>query len=182
VEQQVPPHSSALKKCIVAQMLELSSFTTRAKKTAWDTWRVLEEAIATFLVLSTGPSPVNDADGATLEKSMISLYDRTSSFVHIDEIRKPLFSKKRHIIDAIPPTRAVRYSLLKGLCTKEGIAGVRYFKLFLAFLFQRTGKGLISVTQHLYGQLSQILALWLQERVQRTMQVQMFCITTQHIT
>ena len=45
----------------------VSSFATRGKKSAWDTWRVFEEATATFLVLSTGPDQVNDDNVATLD-------------------------------------------------------------------------------------------------------------------
>ena len=51
------------------------------------------------------------------------------------------------------------YSILKGLCTKEGIAGVRHFKIFLLFSLQGTGDGLIPVTGHLYRQLCQKLPL-----------------------
>ena len=91
----------------------VSSFATRGKKTAWDTWRVFEEVTATFLVLSTGPDQVNDDNVATLERFTILLYDRTSSLVNVDEARKQLFTKKGRAMDAIPPTRAALVQHIK---------------------------------------------------------------------
>lgn len=84
----------------------VSSFATRGKKTAWDTWKAYEEATPTFLSLSTGPALVSDSDIAVLERFTILLYDRTSTLVSIDECRKHLFTKKGRAMDAIPPTRA----------------------------------------------------------------------------
>ena len=91
----------------------VSSFATRGKKSAWDTWRVFEEVTATFLVLSTEPDQVNDDDVATLERFTILLYDRTSSSVNVNEARKQLFTKKGRAIDAIPPTRAALVQHIK---------------------------------------------------------------------
>ena len=91
----------------------VSSFATRGKKTAWDTWRVFEEVTATFLVLSTGPDQVNDDNVATLERFTILLYDRTSSLVNVDEARKQLFTKKGRAMDAIPYTRAALVQHIK---------------------------------------------------------------------
>ncbi len=44
----------------------VSSFATRGKKTAWDTWKAFEEATSTFLSLSVGPDIVSDEDIAVL--------------------------------------------------------------------------------------------------------------------
>jgi hypothetical protein len=46
----------------------VSSFATRGKKTAWDTWKAFEEVTPTFVSLSTGPAVVSDADIAVLER------------------------------------------------------------------------------------------------------------------
>ena len=84
----------------------VSSFYTRGKKTAWDTWKIFEEVTPTFLALSAGPAEVTDEDIAMLERFTIVLYDRTSSMMNIDEARQLLFTKKGRAMDAIPPTRA----------------------------------------------------------------------------
>ena len=56
----------------------VSSFSTRSKKSAWETWKVFDEVTATFLALSTGPVEVNNENVATLERFTILLYGRTS--------------------------------------------------------------------------------------------------------
>ena len=83
----------------------VSSFATKRKKTAWDTWRSYNEVTTTFLALSAGPDQVADEDVTMLEQFTILLYDRTSDLVSIDEARKHLFTKGRSI-HAILPTRA----------------------------------------------------------------------------
>ena len=84
----------------------VSSFATRGKKSAWDTWRAFEEVTTTFLAFSTGPGQVSNEDVAVLERFTILLHDRTSDLMSIDETRKYLFTKKGRAMNAIPPTRA----------------------------------------------------------------------------
>ena len=84
----------------------VSSFATKRKKTAWDTWKSYVEVTRTFLALSAGPDEGTNEDVAVLERFTILLYDRTSDLVCIDEARKHLFTKKGRAMDAIPPTRA----------------------------------------------------------------------------
>ena len=71
----------------------VSSFATKGKKSAWDTWKVYDEITATFLALSAGPSNITDEEVARLERFTILLYDRTSHLTSIDEARKHLFTK-----------------------------------------------------------------------------------------
>ncbi len=85
----------------------VSAFSTKGKKTAWDTWRAFNEVTTTFLALSTGPAHVTDCDVTVLERFTILLYDRTSSMVNIDQARQYLFTKKGRAMDALPPTKAV---------------------------------------------------------------------------
>ena len=84
----------------------VTSFATRGKKSAWDTWRAFEEVTAIFCRLSSGSNQITDKDVATLERFTILLYDRTSDLASIDEARKHLFTKKGRAMDAIPPTKA----------------------------------------------------------------------------
>ena len=85
---------------------KVSSFPTKSRKTAWDTWRSYDEVTTIFLALSAGPDQVADEDVAVFERFAILLYDRTSDLVSIDQARKHLFTKKGRAMDAIPPTRA----------------------------------------------------------------------------
>ena len=45
----------------------VSSFATKGKKTAWDTWKSYVEVTRTFLALSAGPDEVTNEDVAVLE-------------------------------------------------------------------------------------------------------------------
>ena len=84
----------------------MSSFATRGKKGAWDTWKTFEDVTSTFLSLSTAPADLADKHVAVLERYTILMYDRTSTLVEIDEVRQELFTKKGRTMDTIPPTKA----------------------------------------------------------------------------
>ncbi|KAG0721106.1 hypothetical protein GWK47_047115 [Chionoecetes opilio] len=83
----------------------VSSFNTRGKKTAWDTWKVFDELTPALVHLSTGTADISDDVVAVLERFTILLYDRTINLVNIDEARQALFTKKGRAMEAIPPTR-----------------------------------------------------------------------------
>ena len=91
----------------------VSSFATKGKKSAWDTWKLYDEITATFLALSAGPSNITDEEVARLERFTILLYDRTSHLTSIDEARKHLFTKKGRTMDALPPSRAALIQHIK---------------------------------------------------------------------
>ena len=91
----------------------VSSFNTRGKKTAWDTWNAFEEVTPTLLSLSEGPTDIVEEDIATLERFTILMYDRTSTLVNIDQTRQELFTKKGRPMDAIPPTRGALVQHIK---------------------------------------------------------------------
>ncbi|MES9879581.1 MAG: hypothetical protein ABW185_01720 [Sedimenticola sp.] len=84
----------------------VSSFATKGKKTAWDTWKAFDNVTVAFRNLSKGPAHICDDDMDILERFTILLYDRTSSKVNIDDARQELFTKKGRAMEAIPPTRA----------------------------------------------------------------------------
>ena len=63
----------------------VSSFSTKGKKMAWDTWRSYNEVTTTFLALSAGPDEVPNEDIAVLERFTILLYDHTSDLISMDE-------------------------------------------------------------------------------------------------
>ena len=91
----------------------VSSFNTKGKKTAWETWKTYEGVTSTFLALSKGPSQISDDSFAVLERFTILLYDRTSTLVNIDQARQEMFARKGRTMDAIPPTRAALLQHIK---------------------------------------------------------------------
>ncbi len=98
----------------------VSSFHTRGKKTAWETWKAFEEVTATFLSLSDGPSEITEDQVTMLERFTILLYHRTSSKVHIDEARQELFTVKGWAMDAIPPTKAALVQHIRRAIYQDG--------------------------------------------------------------
>lgn len=78
----------------------VSSFATKGKKTAWDTWKAFGDVTPTFLTLSTGPAQIADEDVALLELFTILLYDRTSNVLNIDEARLELFTKRGRAMES----------------------------------------------------------------------------------
>lgn len=91
----------------------VSFFSTKGKKSAWDTWAAFEEVTPTFLNLSCGPVELPDEDVAVLERFTILLYDRTSDLTDIDEARKEMFTKKGRAMESIPPTRGALIQHIK---------------------------------------------------------------------
>ena len=82
----------------------VSSFASRGKKTAWETWMAYEEATETFLALTNAPQELDDESFAVLARYTILLYDRTSNMDRIDEARQYMFTKRGRSMDTIPPT------------------------------------------------------------------------------
>ena len=80
---------------------QTSSFASKGKKTALETWRIHSEATKAFARLSDSPSlsVVNELM-PVIERFVILMYDRTS----VNEARKDLFMREGRTIDAIPPT------------------------------------------------------------------------------
>lgn len=95
------PYFHALTSCDT-----VSSFNDRGKKTAWDTWTSFPEATATFSILSNMPSELSAEHLSTVVRFVNLLYDRTSSFVSVNDGRQYLFTKKNRAMDGIPPSQA----------------------------------------------------------------------------
>ena len=84
----------------------VSSLGDRSKKTAWETWKVCDEATATCCALGATLTPsIVDDSLDTLEHFVVLLYDRTSNHEHVNDACKQLFTHKGRAINALPPTR-----------------------------------------------------------------------------
>jgi hypothetical protein len=72
-----------------------SSFGGKGKKTAWETWNVFAETTAAFRALSDTPTEEQvDNVMLLLERFVVLMYDRSSTCLKLDEVRKELFTQK----------------------------------------------------------------------------------------
>ena len=100
---------------------QVSSFGNRGKKTAWETWSVMDNVTETFEALSA----FTDQDTLTrlrpqLEWFVILLYDRSSECFEVDKARKDLFTRKGRAIENIPPSSSTLIQLTKRAVYQAG--------------------------------------------------------------
>ena len=94
-----------------------SSFSSRGKKSACETWDVFPELMDTINALMGRPEvPEVDAAMKVLERFVVLLYDKTSSKSCVNEARVDLFTRKGRDIYHISPTQG---SLLQ--CVKRAV-------------------------------------------------------------
>lgn len=98
----------------------VSTFATRGKKTAWDTWNAFDMATEAFMALSKAPKSIPEKVISIVEHFTILLYDRTSSQLNIDQARLELFSKKGRGMESIPPTKDALVQHLKRAVYRGG--------------------------------------------------------------
>ena len=84
----------------------VSAFKSIGKKTAWQRWNSFNDVTGAFLDLSTAPDNVNNVTEKLLERFVVLLYDKTSTCISVNELRKELFTKGRSN-EKIPPTSGV---------------------------------------------------------------------------
>lgn len=84
----------------------VSGFRGKGKKSAWQTWNVCPEVTDVFTKLSQYPPTVDDDDLETLEKFVVTMYDRSSTATGVDDSRLDMFARKQRPYEAIPPTQA----------------------------------------------------------------------------
>lgn len=98
----------------------VSAFRGKGKKTAWQTWDVCPEATEVFTKLSQYPPTVGDDDLETLEKFVVTMYDRSSTAAGVDDARLDMFARKQRPYEAIPPTRAALLQHVKRAAYQAG--------------------------------------------------------------
>ena len=92
----------------------VSSFRGKGKKSAWQTWNVCNDDVSKiFKKLSKYPPTVEDEDIKIVEKFIVTLYDRSSNAVCVNDARLELFARKQRSYQSIPPTRAALVQHLK---------------------------------------------------------------------
>ena len=83
----------------------VSSFAGHGKKTSWAILAVFPELTTAILKVSSGPITVQECVMHNIERSVILLYDRTSTSSDIHIARQKMFVKKNNV-QLTPPTRA----------------------------------------------------------------------------
>ena len=121
------PYVHALTGCDTA-----SSFAGHGKKTARTIWTVLPELTNALLKLFSAPSGIPDDVMHTIERSVILLYDRTSTCKEINKARKKIFAKKNNA-QLIPPTKAALEEHVKraAKCKKRCVKRCKFKKAAL---------------------------------------------------
>ena len=84
----------------------VSFFSSKSKKSAWDTWSVFPEVTKSFLEIANVPSELSADCKENIERFVVLLYDRGSELSSVDEARQQLFCKRSRTLDRIPPTSA----------------------------------------------------------------------------
>ena len=84
----------------------VSFFSGRGKKTGWDVWSVFPELTPVLKILMMSPEEVSDSCMDVIQRFVVLLYDHTSSWTKVNEVRQQLFSRKGRSLENIPPTLA----------------------------------------------------------------------------
>jgi len=98
----------------------VSSFASKGKKTAWETWSSYPVVTEAFLNLCEVTDDIDEATISVLERFVIIMYDRTSGCTDLNTARKQLFTKKSRTLELLPPTldafiQHVKRSILQGV-------------------------------------------------------------------
>ena len=86
------PMSHALTGCDT-----VSSFAGHGKRTAWSTWKSLSELTYALLMLADEPKEIPDDAMHIIERFVILLFDRTSTFTKVDHAERNLFPRKNSV-------------------------------------------------------------------------------------
>ena len=119
-----------------------SSFTHYGKKTAWEAWGAFNEVTAAFQALNNAPTvDVVDEMIPILERCVTVVYDRTSTCMEVNDVRRNLFTRKGRDIEAIPPTSDALHQHAKRSTYQAGHCwGIPWCRL-LRFRVQVNGAG-----------------------------------------
>ena len=91
------------------------------------TWNVCPDVTDVFQKLSIYPPVLNDNDIGIIQMYVVSLYDRSSPVVSVDEARFDMFARKQRSFDAIPPTKHRWLSTLNGQHIKLVVYGLKHW-------------------------------------------------------
>lgn len=95
----------------------VSSFSSRGKKSAFETWTALPAVTDAFLEVLMDPLSINQMSVfSVIERFVVLLYDRTSDQESVNTCRKQLFARKNRLMETIPPTCDALMQHVKRAC------------------------------------------------------------------
>jgi len=98
----------------------VSSFGSKRKKSAFETWNACSEATTGFLAAARG-----DLEEALPipERYVVALYDRASDSTDVNDYRRRLFTRKGRQLEAIPPTKDALLQHCRRAAYQAGFVG-----------------------------------------------------------
>ena len=143
-----------------------------SKNTVLETWKVCEQVTATFCALGTTPTPsIVDVSLDTLERFVVLMYDRTSNHEHVNDERKQHFTQKGRAIEA------------PGYCWGQMMVAAAELPSPSEWGWMKSDTGWdlcwTTLPEATKACRHCVLAMRLQEGMQRTMQVQEGCTSVQ---
>jgi len=102
----------------------VSSFAGHGKKTGWETWNSFPDVTSTFSQLSSEPTDVDFAM-SLLQRFVVRMYERSSSKMTVNSLRKHLFTKKGKPMEGLPPTEAALLQHTKRAVYQSGFCWFR---------------------------------------------------------
>ena len=94
----------------------VSSFASKGKKTARETWKSFSGVDGAFKELQYMPSETTNESTELLERCMVLMYIRTSEAKEVNDARRQLFTQKYRTLENIPPTQAALKQHIKRTC------------------------------------------------------------------
>ena len=90
-----------------------STFYSQGKKSTWEAWKCYNDVTQAFTYMALHPFAALNFDTPhfqLLERFTVILYDKTSEFQFVNELRQELFCQKEKTMERLPPTQ---HSLLQ---------------------------------------------------------------------
>ena len=98
----------------------VTSFHSKGKKSAWETWLRFPVWSPVFAALSSPVRKVASGMMADIKWFVVLLYDRMSECVLVNHARKEMFTKKGRNIDLIPTSQSALIEHTKRAAFQEG--------------------------------------------------------------
>ena len=101
-----------------------SAFKGKSKKSIWEAWQVFQDVTDTFVYLATHPFQLLKTDSEhfkKLERLTVVIYDKSSPFNSINQLRKELFCQKNRTMEKLPPTEDVLLQHIRRAVYQAGI-------------------------------------------------------------
>ena len=106
---------------------QVSFFTGKGKKSAWRTWKNVDDVTASFVSCSNFPSDQELKElFPTIERYVTLLYDQSSLLESVNDCRKALFATEGRSLEAVPPThdallQHTKHAIYQASCWRQSL-------------------------------------------------------------